>query len=298
MEVKEGDRIERGAKLAEIQIAADTATGNVGEQAMTQLRAEAEAARAKAQSQIERLDAESVQARARLGKLRGELQQVRMQAELQDKRLALARQEAARSEELAARGLLALRDRDARRANALAAEQDMAIQRRLISSTERDIADVTARMSAIVLEKVTAAAESRAAEASLEQRMNDAEARRVQFVLSPVAGRVAALPVAAGQPVSPGGTVAVVIPEGAQLEAELLAPSSAAGFIRPGPGHPPHAAGLSASALRHRQRRDQDHLAHRARSHRDFDSRPEDRGAGVPGPRDPGARGHRRPMAR
>ena len=56
----------------------------------------------------------------------------------------------------------------------------------------------------------------------------------VQFVLSPVAGRVAALPVAAGQPVSLGGTVAVVIPEGARLEAELLAPSSAAGFIRPG----------------------------------------------------------------
>jgi membrane fusion protein len=53
-------------------------------------------------------------------------------------------------------------------------------------------------------------------------------------VLSPVAGRVAALPVAAGQPVSLGGTVAVVIPEGARLEAELLAPSSAAGFIRPG----------------------------------------------------------------
>jgi membrane fusion protein len=234
MEVKEGDRIERGAKLAEIQIAADTATGNVGEQAMTQLRAEAGAARAKAQSQIERLDAESVQARARLGKLRGELQQVQMQAELQEKRLALSRQEAARSEELAARGLLALRDRDARRANALAAEQDMAIQRRLISSTERDISDVTARMSAIALEKVTAAAESRAAEASLEQRMNEAEARRVQFVLSPVAGRVAALPVAAGQPVSLGGTVAVVIPEGARLEAELLAPSSAAGFIRPG----------------------------------------------------------------
>ncbi|MGZ3362881.1 MAG: hypothetical protein ACXU84_26450, partial [Xanthobacteraceae bacterium] len=167
MGVKEGDRIERGAKLAEIQIAAETATGNVGEQAMAQLRTEAEAARAKAQTQIERLDAESAQALARLGKLRDELQQVRMQAELQDKRLALARQEAARSEELAARGLLALRDRDARRAAALSAEQDMATQRRLISSTERDIADVTARMSAIVLEKVTAAAESRAAEASL-----------------------------------------------------------------------------------------------------------------------------------
>ena len=234
IEVKEGDRIERGAKLAEIRIAADTAAGNVGEQAIAQLRAEAEAARAKAQSQIERLDAESAQAAARLGKLRDELHQVQRQAELQVQRLQLARQEAERSEGLAARGLLALRDRDARRAAALSAEQDMATQRRLISSTEREISDVTARLSAIVLEKATAAAESKAAKANLEQRMNDAEARRVQFVLSPVAGRVAALPVAAGQPVSPGGTVAVVIPEGAKLEAELLAPSSAAGFIRPG----------------------------------------------------------------
>jgi membrane fusion protein len=234
MAVKEGDRIERGAKLAEIRIAADTATGNVGEQAIHQLRTEAEAARAKAQSQIERLDAESRQAVARLEKLRGELQQVQIQAELQERRLALARQEAGRSDELASRGLLALRDRDARRAAALSAEQEMGTQRRQISSSEREIADVTARMSAIVIEKMTASAESRAAEASLEQRMNDAEARRVQFVLSPVAGRVAALPVAAGQPVSPGATVAVVIPEGARLEAELLAPSSAAGFIRPG----------------------------------------------------------------
>jgi membrane fusion protein len=234
MGVKEGDRIERGAKLAEIRVAADIAAGNVGEQAIAQLRAEAEAAHAKAKSQIEHLDAESVQSLARLGKLRDELGQVRKQVELQEQRLALARQEVARSDELASRGLLALRDRDGRRGAALSAEQDLATQRRLISSTEREAADVTARLSAIELEKATAAAESRAAEANLEQRMNDAEARRVQFVLSPVAGRVAALPVAAGQPVSAGGTVAVLIPDGAKLEAELLAPSSAAGFIRPG----------------------------------------------------------------
>ena len=286
MEVKEGDRIERGAKLAEIQIAADTAAGNVGEQAMTQLRAEAEAARAKAQSQIERLDAESVQARARLGKLRGELQQVQMQAELQEKRLALARQEVARSEELAARGLLALRDRDARRANALAAEQDMAIQRRLISSTERDISDVSARMSAITLEKVTAAAESRAAEASLEQRMN-----RGGGATGPVravagrragrglAGRRRATGIAGrhGRCRHPRGRPARSRVAGA-IERRRIYPSR--------PGHPPHAAGLSISALRHGQRRDQDHLAHRARSHRDLHPRLEDRRAGVPRPRD------------
>ena len=82
---------------------------------------------------------------------------------------------------------------------------------------------------------MTAAAESRAAEASLEQRMNrgrgapgPVRARR----RSPGGSRPCRSP--PGNRYRSGGTVAVVIPEGAQLEAELLAPSSAAGFIRPG----------------------------------------------------------------
>ena len=234
MGVKEGDRIERGAKLAEIQIAADTAP------AMSASRPWRSCAPRPRPHAPRRRPRSSGSTRNPLRRAPAwascvaNCSRCRCRRSCRRSGLRSPRQEAARSEELAARGLLALRDRDARRADALSAEQDMATQRRLISSTERDIADVTARMSAIVLEKVTAAAESRAAEASLEQRMNDAEARRVQFVLSPVGGRVAALPIAAGQPVSPGGTVAVVIPEGAKLEAELLAPSSAAGFIRPG----------------------------------------------------------------
>ena len=43
-------------------------------------------------------------------------------------------------------------------------------------------------MSAIIIEKETTDAESRSAEASLEQRIIDAEVRRVQLVLAPVTG--------------------------------------------------------------------------------------------------------------
>src|SRR5439155_6327567 len=128
--VKEGDVVERGARLAEIRMGTETATGNVGERQTQQLQAEAEAARTKAQNQIERLDAESEQATARLAKLRIELEQVQTQSGLQERRLELARQEAARGEEVAAKGLLTLRERDARRTAALTVEQELAGQRR------------------------------------------------------------------------------------------------------------------------------------------------------------------------
>jgi len=232
--VKEGERVEKGARIAEIRMAIETAAGNVGDKAVQQLKAESEVAREKARIAIERLDAESKQSFERLSKLRIELQQLRTQASLQEKRIVLARDEAARGDEIAAKGLLPFRERDARRQAVLVAEQEAANQQRQIASTEREISDINARISAIGLEIESAHAERRSAETGLSQRMLDAETRQVQFVSAPVAGRIAALPVSVGQAVSAGTTAAVIIPEGAKLEAELLAPSRAAGFIRSG----------------------------------------------------------------
>jgi membrane fusion protein len=232
--VKEGDVVEKGARLAEIRVGTETANGNVGDNVMRQLSAEVEAARARARTLIEKLDAESRQASERITKLRLELEQLTVQAELQQKRLKLAQEQAARGDEVAAKGLLPLHERDARRSEAMAAEQELAVERRQISGLERDISDTMARISAIVIEEDTASAESRSAQANLQQRMLDAEARRVQVLLSPVTGLVAALPVSVGQHVSLDATIAVIIPQGAKLEGELLAPSRAVGFIRPG----------------------------------------------------------------
>jgi membrane fusion protein len=231
---KEGDIVDRGTKLAELRIGSDIATGNVGETLVKELRAEADATRARARSQIERLEAESVQSTARLAKLRNELEQINIQAGLQEKRLALAREELARGEEIAAKGFMTRLEVDRRRSAALGAEQELAGQRRQIAATEREIADITARQFAITIEKETARAESATAIANLQQRITDAEARRAQIVVSPVPGRVAVVSVTQGQPVSPGAMIAIVVPQGAKLEAELLVPSRGAGFIRPG----------------------------------------------------------------
>jgi membrane fusion protein len=120
---------------------------------------------------------------------REELQQVQIQAQLQEKRLELARQELARGEAIAARGYMTQRDLDARQSAALSAEQELAGQRRQIANLKRQVSDIQARMSAILIEKETANAENRTAAASLEQRTTDAESRRVQLVLVAIHAR-------------------------------------------------------------------------------------------------------------
>jgi membrane fusion protein len=232
--VKEGDVVARGARIAEIRVAAETATGNVGERAIQQIREQLDALRAKTGARIEQLDAELAQVMLRISKLEVERNELQQEVELQAQKVELTREQLTRAEQLAARNNFPQNELDRRRTDVLAAQQELAGLRRQTATLERDIAEATARKAAIPLDQNAARAESRAAEADLENRIIEAEAKLVQLVISPIAGRIAVLPPALGQPVGLGGTVAVVIPEDASLEAELLVPSRGAGFIKPG----------------------------------------------------------------
>lgn len=80
-----------------------------------------------------------------------------------------------------------------------------------------------------------------AALSELRERLSGSRAQLAQvagresiIMKAPLAGRVAALPVASGQSLYPQQLAVTLLPEGSHLEAELFLPTRAAGFIRPG----------------------------------------------------------------
>ena len=232
--VREGDTVTRGQHIAILDIAAVTSGGNVGEVVVKSLESERVAANARAQATLARLKVENDQSIIRLEKARYERDQGRQQRELQEQRLRLARDELARGESVAAKGFLSRRDVEQRRSASLLAEQELAGQRRQEATLDRDIADIEARLASIPHEMRQAEAELATTSASILQRSVDAEQRRSQFVVAPIAGRIAALPVSTGQTIAGGSTIAIIIPTGSHLEAELLAPSRSIGFMKPG----------------------------------------------------------------
>ncbi len=70
--------------------------------------------------------------------------------------------------------------------------------------------------------------------ATLEQEVAEHQARNSIQVLAPTNGIATALVAELGQTVQPGVALATIIPTGSALEAHLLAPSRAIGFIEPG----------------------------------------------------------------
>jgi membrane fusion protein len=231
--VAEGDAVVEGQRLAEIRVAAEIAGGNAGVAMAEALRDEAAAIRARGEAQIAKLEAEGPQAQTRLGSMRIELEYLEEQTTLQESRIAIA-DTAASEVEGASPGSISKREIEQRRSAALQARQEFVTLRRQAASLKREIADLAARLTVIPIEIASTRADTQAAGAGLTERASEAEQRHAVFVLAPVAGRVAALPVAAGQPLAANATLAVITPLAGNLEAELLAPSRAAGFIEVG----------------------------------------------------------------
>jgi membrane fusion protein len=232
--VSEGDVVPEGHRLAEITLGAETAEGNAGEGRAMGLRQEAAAVKARKAAAIARLEAEAAQTKVRIENFGRELVEIEAQIGLQERRRTLSQTQASAAEQLASRGTLSTRDLEQRQSALLSIELERVGLRRQVEALRRDISESTARLASIPIEIEAAHADSLSAEANLKQKNSDSEAHRAVFVLAPMGGRVAALPVSGGQPVLTGATLAVITPADGHLEAELLAPSRAIGFIRPG----------------------------------------------------------------
>jgi membrane fusion protein len=231
--VEEGATVAAGAPLAVMRLSADTVAGDAGEALLRALTAQAEAAEARARAAAASLVAEGERLSGERAGLVEELAAIADQISFQERRVTLAVAETGRGEEMAARGILPRAELDRRRTAELEARQDLAALRGAMTSLQRDIDALDARVAAIPIDRAAAEAEAAAARAALAERTTQARVADQYVVVSPIAGRVAAIPVQPGRSLVPGETVAVVTPADGHLVAELYVPSRAAGFIQP-----------------------------------------------------------------
>jgi membrane fusion protein len=70
--------------------------------------------------------------------------------------------------------------------------------------------------------------------AQTEQRMSEVNGRRAYIVRAPAAGKIALLAASPGQTVDPKRLLLTIVPTDSPLQAELLVPAHAIGFIAPG----------------------------------------------------------------
>lgn len=234
LHVVEGDHVAAGAALADMRLSADIGGEDSRLVLQRHLQSQAEALRAQADAEQEKLRAEEANLTATLDGLQAEMAAAGERVRMMQQRLEIARSNSARVAQIAERGYSSERNAEEAEMGVLLAEQDLAEAEAGVLSIQRQIDGVEANLAAIPLNLRAAEAQASASSAALAQQASELDAQTTYQAGATVAGRVVAVPVARGQAVPPQAVLAVITPEGSSLEAELYVPSRAAGFIQPG----------------------------------------------------------------
>jgi membrane fusion protein len=233
--VREGQEVKAGEVLFVLSGERSTAAAEATQQTISRLLRE------RRTSYDAELKQSSTQAAQRLAAAERRLRdlgaaQVHLdkEIELQTRRVHLAEEAQQRYAELRATHYISPAQSAEREAELLDQLQRLAELQRLRAAGQLDLATAAADRDDLTVQfKRDAAALERNA-AQVDQDLAENEARREILVRAPHGGTVTAITAEPGQTVGAGTPLASVLPAGAALEAEIYAPSRAAGFIRPG----------------------------------------------------------------
>ena len=192
--VEEGEIVAAGAPLAVMRLSADTDVGDAGQALLHALDRPDRSRRGARGAAVASLVAEAERLTRERAAFVDELAAIADQIGFQEQRVTLTAAETARGEEMVARGVLPRTELDRRRTAELEARQNLASLRGAMTSLQRDIDALDARVRVIPIDRAAAEAEAAAARAALEERATQTRVANQYVVISPIAGRVAASP--------------------------------------------------------------------------------------------------------
>lgn len=230
-----GDTVVRGAPLFTIASPIDTGSDiDASAARLDLLLAERKTLMAQADAEAWLRTAERAELDRRIAAAIESAASLAEQEEIAAQRADLLAADLERLESLAARGHVAANLLDTKLGDLLEAQALMLSVRRERVRYERDAAESAAQRALLPTRNDVRTAELAARLLALDRAVATADAEWAQTVRAPIGGLVTTLRVRTGAAVAAGSTALAIVPEGSVLQAELMLPARAAGFVAPG----------------------------------------------------------------
>jgi len=171
-----------------------------------------------------------------VGRIRGletEIREAQAQMALQSSRVTSAERMVARYEKLLLERFVSDVALQEKQDELISQRNQLAQLKRSITSLNRELSSARVELSTSGLKRDnnTSAIERQISE--LEQQLTETDARRSIVLTAPADGTVTTILVELGQTANPNTPLLSILPAGAELQAQLLVPTRAAGFIKP-----------------------------------------------------------------
>jgi membrane fusion protein len=231
--VAEGRSVRRGDVLFVLGVGQATLSGDTQGAVQSSIAARTSSLRG-ASRQRELLEQNQIAALDRqLDDMQRELVSMKIEADLQTQRLALAQQAQTQYESLRNDNFVSSAQVRAKAEEVLNVKAQLQALERQRATRLREIAALQAQRRELPLQAQAAQGAIDRDLAALAQQAAETEARQRIVVRAPQDGVVSAVLAEPGQTVTPAVALASLLPAGAKLQAYLYAPSSAVGFVRP-----------------------------------------------------------------
>lgn len=232
---EEGEQVKAGQALTLINVPRTTAAGD---DALAVVRAgmgeRSDSLAELARSQAEQIDTQIAGARAQLDGVRRELAQIEAEIATRREQVRLGRETTERFERISDRQYISQVQVNQQRQAVLDLVTAQQALERQATSLRRTAAQLEQSLRELPAQRRALQAASRRDRAELDLERVQREADGELLLKAPVTGQVTSRLVESGQAVQPGQPLLSVMPEGSQLQAQLLVPSHAVGFIEPG----------------------------------------------------------------
>lgn len=233
--VREGQQVRAGAVLASIRADEDLATGaTASDQALAALHEKDR--RLAGQMRSVQISGESQQSglRDEQAGLSAGIASLQQQISLQKELIRSAEDDLAMIQPLAARGFISKTAIRVKEETLVSRRQQLEqMQATLVTNNSQLLASLRSsqRIKADTMAQEDAIQGTRA---DVAQNIANTAGGQSYVLKAPVSGRVTAMSARLGQNADPSGTMMILVPEGATLQAELYLPTSAVGFVVPG----------------------------------------------------------------
>jgi membrane fusion protein len=232
---REGEEVEAGQPLIRLSFERGTASGVTSSELVQREIAERRLVLERELQQTRLLGQQQADAlRRKIADLERELAQFDVEIRAQQSRLASSRNEFQRAEELFKEKFYSESKMIEFRNNVLDQQVKVEALRRQRCGVERELSAARSEEPSIALKTQTAIEQIRRQLSELQQGSVEEEAKRENVIRAPVAGIFTNIAAARGETVAESAPLAVIVPKGGGLHAQLLVPTRAIGFVQPG----------------------------------------------------------------
>src|SRR5215217_2045464 len=233
--IEQGSTIREGQPLLTIETDRIAADGiDVNASMLNTLRSQKALIAENIKGEEQRTGSERDRLTALVRGLESEIAQLQGQIQLQTERLKVTESDLDAADQLRSKGFMTAVEFKHRQMQVLEQRQAISALHQQLAARKNQLTETNftlRQLPTVMAQKVQALRNDLAA---TEQRIAEIDGRRAYVIRAPTAGRISTLQAKIGQSADPQRLQLEIIPEHAVLQAELLVPARAIGFVEPG----------------------------------------------------------------